>query len=161
MEVYCEICGKPVTNTFVIEIGRRYMKVCEDCKVLGKVIQVKTPTKPTLRKIVPQVKKESNKPSIAKEIELEIREDFAQVIKKARENMGLTQDMLASIIGEKLSLVKKIEGGKMKPTIEVAKKLEKTLKINLLEQVNLEEKKLNKTAKSELTLGDIVDIDIE
>lgn len=156
--MYCEICGKKIENPFMIEFGKRYLKVCEECKSLGKVTQAKPLAQPKPKKSTSVIKKEMNRPMVMKEIELTVREDYAQVIRRAREDMGLTQDMLASVIGEKLSVIKKIEGGKIKPTIDIARKLEKVLKISLLEEVNLEEKMLDKIGKKELTLGEIVEI---
>jgi len=64
--------------------------------------------------------------------DLELVDDFGEVVRKARMSLGLTQEELAKQIGEKLTVIKKIEAGEFKPSISLAKKLEKILKIRLL-----------------------------
>jgi transcriptional regulator, XRE family len=56
--------------------------------------------------------------------------------------MGLSQDILASYLGEKVSVIKKIEAGKLKPTLDLAKKIEKLLKVNIIEEESVEETNL-------------------
>ncbi|MEM4625635.1 MAG: helix-turn-helix domain-containing protein, partial [Candidatus Pacearchaeota archaeon] len=69
------------------------------------------------------------------EDEIEIVQDFATLIKQAREKMGLSQDALAKKINEKVSVIKLIETGKLKPSILLGKKIERALKINLFTKV--------------------------
>lgn len=152
--MYCEICGKEVKEAFLIQLGRSKLRVCESCKKLGNEIKQEIPKKQNI------IKQQTKKIEIKrKEPEINIREDYASVIRKARESLGMTQDMLASLIGEKLSTFKKIESGKLKPTIETAKKLEKVLKISLLETQKFEERIEATAKKLGLTLGDIVEIE--
>jgi len=152
--VYCEICGKIIEKPITIKFNKRILKVCNECKIIGEEIEYKPIEKKQIIKTITQQKKNVLK----REPEYTIREDYAREIKKARENLGMTQDMLASLIGEKLSTLKKIEAGKLKPTIEMAKKIEKVLKINLLEIESIEEKEELKKKNISLTLGDIVEI---
>ncbi|RLG73489.1 MAG: TIGR00270 family protein, partial [Thermoprotei archaeon] len=56
---------------------------------------------------------------------------------------------------EKETVIKRIESGKLKPTIELAKKLERILKITLLEPI-VSEYITRLSPKENLTLGDIV-----
>ena len=60
--------------------------------------------------------------------------DYAQKIRKAREKMGLTQEEFAKKLAEKWSIMQKIESGQFKPSIEMARKLERILNIELIEQ---------------------------
>lgn len=64
--------------------------------------------------------------------DLELVEDYGLRVKQARTRMGLTQEELASQIGEKVTVIKKIEQGELKPSIDLVRKLEKFLKIRLL-----------------------------
>jgi len=64
--------------------------------------------------------------------DLELVDDFGEVVRKARMGLGLTQEELAKQIGEKLTVIKKIEAGEFKPSISLARKLEKILRIRLL-----------------------------
>lgn len=65
-------------------------------------------------------------------MELELVNDFPKQIKRAREKLQLTHEDLGRQIGEKVSLLQKIEIGKMVPDQVLAKKLEHILRIKLL-----------------------------
>jgi len=151
--VYCEICGKKTENLYLVLVGKAKLNVCESCKFIGKEIE-KFP-KPKVQ--IPKIEKRIKTPKpLKEEISYVIREDYNLVIKNARERNGMSQDMLAAIVGEKLSTIKKIESGKIKPTLDLAKKIEKALKINLIE-IEKQEKVELKGKKDELTLGDILE----
>ena len=61
-------------------------------------------------------------------------EDFNTIVRKARESRGWTREELGAKIYEKVSVINRIESGKMEPDIKLAKKLEKTLNITLIEK---------------------------
>lgn len=94
--------------------------------------------------------------------DLELIENYGELVREARTRMGLTQDELASQIGEKLTVIKKIEHGELRPSIELARKLEKFLKIRLLvpaeEEPSSELKKYlaRPGAISGVSLGDLI-----
>jgi len=155
LAVYCEICGKEIQKPITIRVNKTYLKVCDSCKIVGEIVE----TKPLeTRKVIKKIPSPSYKTPKIPQAEVSIRENFAIEIRRAREKMGMTQDMLASLVGEKLSTLKKIEAGKLKPTIELAKKFEKVLKITLLEMESIEEKTASKKGEQEITLGDIVEL---
>jgi putative transcription factor len=82
-------------------------------------------------------------------------EDFHKRIFDARNKLGWTQEELARKINERKSIIAKLETKDIKPNDELRKKLEKALKIVLLEKVgppglNIREE------KRALTLGDMV-----
>ena len=64
--------------------------------------------------------------------ELEVVEDFGPRVKAAREARGLTQEELGKLIGEKASVISRIESGRMAPDVALARKLEHALGIKLL-----------------------------
>ncbi|MBC7114208.1 MAG: TIGR00270 family protein, partial [Archaeoglobi archaeon] len=81
--------------------------------------------------------------------------NYSEVIREARERLGLSQEELARKIKEKVSLIRKIERGELTPEEKVARKLEKELGIKLMERIEspkIEKKELPST----LTLGDVV-----
>jgi len=80
--------------------------------------------------------------------------NYNVLIRQARENMGLTQADLAKLIGEKESIVRRLESGRMVPTLELAKKLEKVLKVKLYEEVR-QEQEPPRPQGFQLTLGDV------
>ena len=91
---------------------------------------------------------------------LELVENFDLIIRNAIKNLQLSHEDLGKKIMEKVSVIKKIESGKMRPNNELATKLEHILKVKLLSS-EVEEKKLESnsfkfTGHEEATLGDFV-----
>jgi putative transcription factor len=69
---------------------------------------------------------------------------------------NLTQEDLAKKLNEKVSILKRIEDG-WEPPLNVVKKLERFFNIELTEEA--EEKKIEKkTSKTDLTIGDVVEV---
>ena len=98
------------------------------------------------------------------ELRYEVVEDYPRRIREARERLGFTRELLARLVGEKESVIRRIEEGTLEPTVELARKLEKVLKIKLLvpasevvEDLELEYES-ERPELEELTLGDIVEI---
>ena len=61
--------------------------------------------------------------------------DYDERVREAREAAGLTQEDLADELNEKASLIRKIEGGDMRPSEDVRGELERRLEISLTEEV--------------------------
>ena len=93
--------------------------------------------------------------------EHQLIENFNKLIRNARIKLGYTHKDLGRKIGEKVSLLKKLELGKIKPNNKLVKKLENILHIKLLEPY-IEEKGeplITNTKPKEVTIGDIIKID--
>lgn len=92
--------------------------------------------------------------------EYEVVPDYAERVKQARERLGLTQKALADMIKESENTIKRIESGRLVPTIALARRLEEVLSVKLLEPVvDAAETRLPNPAKmKELTLGDVVSL---
>ena len=90
-------------------------------------------------------------------LEKEIVEDYAKRIRNARTKNNLTQEQFAQKINEKPSLLRRIEAGKAKPTIKLAKKLEKSYDIMLLKEADEIEVNTSQFMKKSTgtSLGDI------
>lgn len=73
------------------------------------------------------------------EQELELRRDFNTLIKSAREKKGLSQEEFGRRINEKLSVIKHLETGSLKPNDVLTRKVEHFLKIRLLIPEEVEE----------------------
>jgi len=92
----------------------------------------------------------------------ELVENFHAKIRQARERLGLSHEDLGKRINEKVSLLRKIETGKMTPDNRLASLLERTLKIKLIVPTKEEkapQSKMSKAAGHELTLGDLMKLD--
>lgn len=88
-----------------------------------------------------------------------IVEGYGELIRRAREKMGLTREALAALVGEKESTIRRVEAEQLEPTLELARRLEKTLKIKLLERVSEDAGTYSGDHASEfsITLGDIAE----
>ena len=163
----CEICGQPIEDgkSKQTKIDGSIMEVCLDCSKFG-VIQKPAP-KP--REIKPKRKtgvSDRNRPvrtprpmySLDEPTE-ELVEDFQRIVRQGRENKGLSREKLGEKIYEKVSVINRIESGKMVPDLKLAKKLERALNITLIEKISDMELEdfVNRTSGGP-TLGDIVKI---
>jgi putative transcription factor len=159
----CEICGKPVpeNNPIRAKIEGSVMVVCKECSKLGKI--QKAPPKP---KYVKQNNK-SKRPATTRnrpysrndEPTEELIEDFSLEVRKAREAKNWSREDLGKKINERVSVITRIETGKMTPDNKLTKKLEKALDITLLEDVdNVDLNQFISSSSGERTLGNIMKI---
>ena len=148
----CDLCGTETENLFRAIVEETELNVCEDCAKYGKVIEKKVHVKEELKKQITKTIEPE------KEIIQVIVPDFAQRVKKKRESLGLMQKDFAKKISEKESLIHNIEIGSFKPSISLAIKLEKFLKIKLIEEYEEEHKKGSKTEADGFTIGDLVKV---
>ena len=152
----CDICGKEAT-LYKTDIEGSFLNLCQECAKMGDVMGEIKPL-PT-RKEIKKMKKEEAEPQFIdenREIIQVITEDYANIIQRGREKKGLKQKDFARMIAEKESLVHTIESGKHKPSMPLARKLEKALNIKLVEQHEEKHGKLIKTGSGPLTIGDII-----
>ena len=158
----CEICGKevPEHNPIRAKIEGSVMVVCKECSKLGKI--QKAPPKPKFRKQdkTKRPKTTSNKNySRQDEPTEELIEDFDLEIRKARESKDWSREVLGKKINERVSVITRIETGKMTPDLKLTKKLEKALNIKLLEKVNnVDLNQFVNTSSGERTLGNVMKI---
>ncbi|MBN1793077.1 TIGR00270 family protein [Candidatus Woesearchaeota archaeon] len=151
----CEMCSSPNAE-LKIELEGSRLTVCQNCSRYGRVIG---------RVSVPLSQKELKRPEAREEfhkatesIQL-IRNDFANVLRQAREKAGLTQKEFANKLMERESLIHNLESGHMKPSIDLARKLEKALKVSLIEQVEVESTGVSGSGEKKgagLTIGDLL-----
>ena len=164
----CEICGKPIEGKPIrTKIDGSVLEVCKECSKFGRV-QRDTPLE---RKFVSRNKKgnpqkKNRPPARPKAVQRrrdepmeELVEDFNTIVRKARESRGWTREELCAKIYEKVSVINRIESGKMEPDIKLAKKLEKTLNITLIEKYDdIDLESFKSAASGPNTLGSIVKI---
>ena len=143
INIPCELCGKSEGLVRAIVEGTE-LTVCSACGRFGQIL-----AKP---KIIPKVQK---KVAVV-EVEFGIVDDYSKLIKDAREKRGLKQEEAAIAMNEKESILSKIEAGKQKPSIDLAKKLEKFFHITLIEEVKAESMTLEKSTLDGLTIADFI-----
>lgn len=168
---YCEMCGKPMrkreANVVYVEGVR--LVLCSSChaKVARRAVasEVKEVAK-EVRKTELSRPKPTSQPSRragtagSKLIEeYEVVPDYHERVRKAREMLGWTQKVLAEAVKESENVIKRIESGRLVPSLELARKLEKVLKTQLLEPVadkNVETVRTAKRVDANLTIGDVM-----
>ena len=137
----CEICDKRAPNLVKIRLEGAVLSVCESCAKLGERVSA------------PPVfaSRGEREFGLSKE---EIVENYAALVKSAREKKAWTQEQLAREILEKEFIIHRIEQGRMPPAIELAKKLQRALGIQLITMVAQEKVEIGKFQSSSATLGD-------
>jgi len=140
------------------------MLVCNECSKLGSVYW-EAKTEPRMKKVsrrLPQpVLAPRRQPSITVEESVELIDDYGSKVRRAREKLGMSHEDLGKKIGEKVSVLRKIESKKMTPDALLIEKLQHALKIKLLVPVSepkVPSKVLASTRPSTPTLGDIAQV---
>ncbi|MFW9950680.1 MAG: multiprotein bridging factor aMBF1 [Candidatus Thorarchaeota archaeon] len=158
----CQICGGLIWGKGVhVMLEGAKITVCQSCAQYGIKIQEKKTKLTSNQKIHKEsVQKRKQQPDYSKEFDkFEIVADFAKIINNIRNNLGLNQDKFAKKLNEKPSLLKRIESGKVEPTIQLAKKIEKVYGVKLIKEIEsieasfLDSKYIKKTSGT--SLGDI------
>lgn len=180
---YCEMCGalidKKSGNKVVVD--RAILMVCSSCYAKLSMKDFKqNSTKNISTSLSTQSKSNIHKPVSSKNVtssvstktekerhsvvkksnvdeKLELVDDFHEKIRKAREAIGWDQRTLAIKIKVSENVIKRIESGKLRPTVDLARKLEEVLNIKLLVPAVEDELKNEKISRY-VTLGEIVEI---
>ena len=163
--LHCEVCGHSIFgDPFRAVIEGANMTVCSKCSKLGSGYWEPKPNQRekkginrrpiqyfTMRKTV------STMPET-----LELIENVGRIVRKARENMGYSHDDLGRIIRERVSVLRKIESGKLVPDLGLAEKLEHVLKIKLRVPPSEPKTQLTSTSKAYgKTLGDLINFNVK
>jgi putative transcription factor len=156
----CEMCGAQ-GDTFKANIEGAELVVCQGCAKYGKIIsRVRAPVKEKKSERIQARQEIATKPleKLRGEIIQVIADDFSDKIKTGREKLGLKQKELALKLAEKESLIQNIESGKFIPSINLARKFERFLKIKLVERHEEEHNNKYKASKVAITIGDMLSI---
>lgn len=153
--MYCEICGRLIEGEPIpVEVDKAVLYVCRSCAAkYGKRASV-TPVQ-TPQKKAPQPRPRPQR----KAAELELVENFGEVVRRARENLGLSREALAAMLGVKEAVLRRVEAGQLQPDLALARKLEKALGVRLLVEAAEEgAAKASGRADRGLTLGEVAEI---
>ncbi len=139
----CELCGRERELVNSLVEGAK-LKLCAECSSYGKIIEEK--------------KADKNK-AYKREIDIEeLIENYGSEVKNAREKLGITQQELAMRLNEKVSIITNIERMGIKPTMETAKKLERSLGITLTVKILNTNDDNIKHGEKHMTIGDAAKI---
>ena len=145
----CDMCGR-TAQLVKARIEHVELEVCEECARFGTVIarprapQQSTPGAGRVQRMPVPEKKETLVPA------------FAESIRKKREQLGLTQEAFARLLTERESLVQKMEAGTFVPSIDMARKMERILKMTLVEEDLEQAATIPRGTSTTFTLGDFV-----
>ncbi|UCH72459.1 MAG: TIGR00270 family protein [Thermoplasmatales archaeon] len=151
----CELCGRDCGCKPANVDGVRMM-LCPSCMRHGQAIK-ESPVQPaTGRTVLEKIKKPPVK-DIYKDINKELVSNWNSLIKKSRENKGLSREELGFKIGERTVTIAKIENGDLRPSDKIIIKLEKELGITLFEETGSSVSLSSSGSHpSRLTLGDFI-----
>ena len=148
------MCGKE-SRLFKTDVEGSILNLCNGCSKFGKVIAVVRVEDPKVKKKVEKVKLERQK---EEEVIPSIVPDYGDIIKKKREQLGMNQEDFAKKLNEKASLIHKIEIGHFEPPMDLARKIEGFLHINLVEKGEVKVGKLDKAKGDNFTIGDFIKV---
>ena len=142
------MCGREdqLVSALVEEVE---LKVCHNCAKYGQVKPRNAPNRLVSRYHAP--KKEGP--------QLKVVEDYASLIRTAREKRLMTQEDFAKFLNEKEGTVIKWEQGSLKPDVDSAYKIGRLLHVNLIlkeEEAEEQEEIKPKRKNDEFTLGDFI-----
>ena len=149
----CELCGKNESFAQVLVEGSS-IKACRQCKTYGKVTGILQNQEAQTRYANKKIWQTTEQPAE------NIMTDYAAKIRQARERLGKTHEEFAQLLKEKTSVIHKLETAQFEPSIQTAKKIEKILKIKLIELTQTaQEKPQKQTAKTQgYTIGDFMQL---
>lgn len=161
----CEVCGRKINGKPIKAIieGAR-LTVCVACSKHGKICtEEPKPILQRLRTTTATPRMQTPKPQAPTvDTSQELVENYHAKIRQAREKLGLSHEDLGKRLNEKVSLLRKIETGKMAPDNRLAILLERTLRIKLIvsaKEEKVPQTRMSKAAGHELTLGDLIKLD--
>ena len=156
----CELCGADVPRLKTVAIDATVLSVCGDCSRFGEEMAsapLRTSTMPPViaQRLEARQRRMTPKDVYMQSGELELMEDFPQLIRQARESRGWKQADLGAKINERASVIAKLESGAITPGDDLVRKLERQLGIKLKERVQpIAVKK--QAAGPGITLGDLL-----
>ena len=145
----CDMCGTQ-GKMYKAELEGAILSLCANCSKFGKVLGAIDDRE--FERI--SRKKAEEKPELMEAIV----DDYAERIRKKREELGLTQKELAVKLNEKESLIHQLESGRFNPSIGLAKKLQKALGIRLIEQHEEKREALGHGKLEGFTIGDFIKV---
>jgi putative transcription factor len=160
------MCGRPIKGQPILaKVEGAVMELCTACAKFGeKITPTKPPSPPTqsrtpiARTTRPQFRPKTEKRYDKFEEHWEVSHDIGSKVRKYRSDLGLTQKQLATRTNIATTILNRIESGKYIPPLEIARKLEKVMKIKLVTRSEDLVPPPPSSSSASPTLGDIVKI---
>lgn len=150
------MCGAIVSELRKAIVEGTLLDICQQCIRFGDVVEI---AKPSMVRPPQKIPLYMLSPPLPLKEEDGIILEYARKVKMAREKRGMTQEELAKEIGERVSIIQKVELSSLEPPLKLARKLEQFLKISIVEKgsptVEESVKEVNIRDES-LTIGDLL-----
>jgi len=153
----CELCGNESgegCKPALIEGVKMYL--CPSCIKHGESVKETHGTPTHVHQSLVRRSRRRREKDVYEKMRIELVSDWADKIKKARKKKDITREKLGFNIGERTVTISKIENGELRPSDDIAKKLEKELNIILFEEVKKTDIKTTTSHSSGLTLADFI-----
>jgi putative transcription factor len=150
-------------KVYKVEVEGSILNACERCasfgKIVGKIRHEEPEKKKKQEKALAQASASLKTMKSTETVQI-ISPNYSTAIRKAREKLGLKQEELAKKLAERESMIHKLESGSAKPNLDLARKLERFLRISIIEEVEMESSGADEKRKpsDSLTLGDLIHI---
>lgn len=132
----CEVCGREIYGQpyyRIIEGGR--MTVCSSCAQFGsKEWDPKKPQATTVRRQTTARSRPRRRSEIEVAEAFELVANYGELIRKTRQRKGINVEDFAKKIGEKESVIKKLEKEQLNPSISLVRKVQRELGIKLTDE---------------------------
>ena len=113
----CEVCGRQIFDTpHRVMIEGVAMNVCEECAPLGQEISPPRPMQAD---------------DAAEDLD-DLVEEYPELIRRGREQRGLTQAEFAKQLSERVSVIQRLESGRLRPDERLVKKIERALNVEIV-----------------------------
>jgi len=163
----CEVCGREVHSVQEVTLEGAKLLTCSRCAKLGQPVRQSQSVQGPMRSGPPAhtASEGIRTPAPRRELvrsrgaerEIVPVENFAALVRKAREQRGLSHKEVARLLNERESVIAKLETGKMTPTTNLARRMERLFKLTLLEEAESLDVYPGKSS-STTTFGDIVEV---
>lgn len=142
----CDMCGADGPLVSAIVEGTM-MSLCASCRSFGNVVAVRPTERPSERK-PSQLVFESYQEVVVP--------NAGELIKRAREQKGMTQEQLAQALAQKQSVIHKIESGQFKLAPQQARSFERFFGIRIVEKYEDPRGVAVDVHDTRLTVGDLL-----
>ena len=150
--MHCEICGREIESGYLVEIEGARLVACSGCAERGVIIR-------RVREGSGHRRERRRGEQSSEEKEVVLVADYGRRIREARERAGLSVEELAKRLRIPETYLRRVEEGELTPTDDLARRLEKLLKVTLFEEIDEEVGEFSTVedgSASGLTLGDVV-----
>ncbi|MCC6020634.1 MAG: multiprotein bridging factor aMBF1 [Thermoproteaceae archaeon] len=149
--MHCEICGSEIRGEpAAVEVDKAVLYVCSRCAAIYGKRALRQQYRQAPPAATPRPRREP--------VSVEIVENFGEVVRAARESLGLSREALAAMLGVKESVLRRVEAGQLQPDVSLARKLERVLRVRLLVREHEGGQPESGAVRRELTLGEVAEI---